>query len=209
MDAAVIFRAHKRWSNKHVLYVKITNAMKILETEEAVIAEQQLVLTELLKDNNYGWTIMNKRHTYTDGRHARVYTDGLIIVVKKPFLCMAGEIFSLIRVKYPDCLGEGMQLLATGSGDIHRYEGYRTMTIRNNEYHNVTDCVTVQGYHQEHRELVTKWGNYQARKTYHHLRDIDGVFGVAETNVSQSFGNYFIIYERSKRSNVEKWFTKL
>ena len=204
MDAAVIFRGHKRWSNKHVIYKKINKAMKKLETEKAITEEQQLVLTELLKDNNYGWTIMNKRHTYTDGRHARVYTDGLIIVVKKPFLRMAQEIFSLIRVKYTDFLGGGMQLLATGSGDIHGYEGYKAMTTRNNEYHNITDCVTVTGYHPEHRNLVIKWGNYKARKVYHHLSDIDGVFDVVETNESQSIGKYFVICERSKRAEVEK-----
>ena len=152
MDAAVIFQAHNKWSNKHVLFVKITKAMKRLETEEAVTEEQQLVLTELLRDNNYGWTIMNKRHTYTDGNNPRVFTDGLIIVVKKPFLRMAQEIFALIRLRYPKCLGGGMQLLATGTGDIHGYEGYRAMTIRNNDYHNNTNCITIQGYHPEHRE---------------------------------------------------------
>ena len=117
---------------------------------------------------------MNKRHTYTDGNNPRVYTDGLIIVVKKPFLRKAREIFALIRVRYPDCLGGGMQLLATGTGDIHRYKGYRAMTIRNNDYQNNTDCITIQGYHPEHRELVIQWAKYPARKTYQHLRDIDG-----------------------------------
>ena len=107
MDAAVIYRAHKRWSNKHVIYVKVTKAMKRLETEKAVTKEQQLILTELLRKNNYGWTIMNKRHTYTDGNNPKVFTDGLIIVVNKPFLRMAREIFALIRVRYPDCLGGG------------------------------------------------------------------------------------------------------
>ena len=40
MDAAVIFRAHNQWSNKHVLYVKLKKAMKKLETEEAVTEQQ-------------------------------------------------------------------------------------------------------------------------------------------------------------------------
>ena len=60
--------------------------MKKLETEEAVTKEQQIVLTELLWYNNYGWTIMNKQHTYTDGNKTSVFTEGLNIVVKKPFL---------------------------------------------------------------------------------------------------------------------------
>ena len=78
------------------------------------------------------------------------------------------------------------------------------MTIRNNDYHNLTDCVTIQGYHTEHRDLVIKWGTYPARKTYHHLRDIDGVFDVVETNESQTIGKYFIICESSKRREIEK-----
>ena len=32
MDAAVIYRAHNQWSNKHVLFVKLKKAMKMFET---------------------------------------------------------------------------------------------------------------------------------------------------------------------------------
>ena len=92
-----------------------------------------------------------------------------------------------------------MQLLATGTGDIHGYEGYRAMTIRNNDYHNNTNCITIQGYHPEHRELAIQWAKYLARKTYLHLRDIDGVFNVVETNKSQKIGKYFCIVDRNKR----------
>ena len=77
-----------------------------------------------------------------------------------------------------------MQLLAIGTSDIHGYEGYRAMTIRNNDYHNATNCVTIQGYHPEHRDLVIQWEKYPARKTYHHLQEIDGVFDVVKTNES-------------------------
>ena len=157
MDAAVIFCAHNKWSNKHVMYVKIKKAMKQLETEQAVNEEQQVVLTELLRENNFGWTILSKRHTYTDGHHPRVHTDGVIIVCLKPFLRKAREIFGLIRVRYPECLGGGMRILPTGIGDTHGYEAYKTMMTRNNDYHNNTDCVTILGYHPEHRELVIKW----------------------------------------------------
>ena len=86
MDAAIIFRAYNKWSNTHTLFVKIKKAMKNLVTEEAVTNKQQIVLTELQRYNNCGWTIMNKRHTYTDGNNPSVFTDGLIIIVKKPFL---------------------------------------------------------------------------------------------------------------------------
>ena len=51
MDIAVIFCAHNKWSNKHVLFVKLKKAMKRLETEQAVNEEQQVVLTELLREN--------------------------------------------------------------------------------------------------------------------------------------------------------------
>ena len=141
---------------------------------------------------------MNKRHTYTDGRYQRIYTDGLIVVVKKPFLRKAQEIFALIRLRYPDCLGGGMTLLATGTGDIHGYEGYQAMTIKNNEYHNITDCITLQGYHPEHRELVIKWGDYKARKVYHHLRDIDGVFDVVETNETSQLKSILLSVKEAK-----------
>ena len=86
MDAAIIFRGHNKYSNKHTLYVKIKKAMKKLETDEEVTKEQLIVLTKLLRYNNYGWTIINKRHTYTDGNHPSVFTDGLIIIFRKPFL---------------------------------------------------------------------------------------------------------------------------
>ena len=103
MDAAIIFRAHNKYSNKYSLYVKIKKATEKLETDEAVTDKQQSVLTKLLWYDNHGYTIMNKRHTYTDGQinHPSVYTDGLIIVVKKPFLRMAWVWFALIRVRYP------------------------------------------------------------------------------------------------------------
>ena len=78
MDAALIYYAHNKWTNKHILYVKLKKAMKRLETEEAVNEEQQVVLTELLRENTFGWTIQSKRHTYIDGNNPRVHTLSLI-----------------------------------------------------------------------------------------------------------------------------------
>ena len=101
------------------MYVKLKKAMKWLETEQAVNEEQQQVLIELLQENTFGWTIQSKRHTYTDGHHPRVHTNGVIIVCLKPFLQKAREIFGLIRVRYPDVLGGGMQILPTGIGNTH------------------------------------------------------------------------------------------
>ena len=54
MDAALIYGGHGKWTNKHVLFDKIKKAMKQLETEQAVNEEQQLVLTELLRENTFG-----------------------------------------------------------------------------------------------------------------------------------------------------------
>ena len=103
---------------------------------------------------------MNKRRTYTDGQtnQPTVFTDRLIIVVKKPFLRIAQEYFALIHVRYLNYLGERMQILTTRTGDIHGYEGYRTMMVWNNDYHNSTDCITINGYHPDHRNLAVSFG---------------------------------------------------
>ena len=97
-----------------------------------------------------------------------------------------------------------MRILPTGIGDTHGYEAYKSMTMRNNNYHNNTDCVTIQGYHSEHRGLVIKWDKILPRKTYKYLRDIDGVFNIVETNENEKIGKYFAICERSKRREVER-----
>ena len=89
-------------------------------------------------------------------------------------------------------------MLATGIGDIHGYAGYTVMMVRNNYHHNSTDCITIQGYHPEYRELAVRWGTYPPRKVYMHLHDIDGVYNVVETNESQRIGKYFIIVDRNK-----------
>ena len=88
MNAAIIYLGHTKYDNKRTLYVKIKKALKQLALDNKVTKEQQSVLSEMQRYNNFGWTIMNKRHTYTDGQtnHPSVFTDGLIIVVKKPFL---------------------------------------------------------------------------------------------------------------------------
>ena len=138
MDAALIYGGHSKWTNKHVLFVKIKKAMNQLETEQAVNEEQQVVLTELLRENTFGWTIQSKRHTYTDGNNPRVHTDGVVIVYLKPFLRKAREIFNSIQVRYPDVLGEFMLILPTGMGDKYGYEAYRQIMMRNNDYNNRT-----------------------------------------------------------------------
>ena len=96
LDVALIYGAHRKWTNKHVLFVKIKKVMKRLETEQAVNEEQQVVLTELLCENTFEWTIQSKRHTYTDGNNPRVHSDGVVIVCLKPFLRKARDIFNLI-----------------------------------------------------------------------------------------------------------------
>ena len=164
MDAALIYGGHGKWTNKHVLFVKIKKAMKQLETEQAVNEEQQVVLTELLRENTFGWTIQSKRHTYTDGNNPRVHSDGVVIVCLKPFLQKAREIFNLIQVRYPEVLGKSMRIVPTGMGDKYGYEAYKQMMMRNNDYHNRTACVTIQGYHPKHRNLDIAWDNLQPER---------------------------------------------
>ena len=98
MDAAIIFRGHNKYSNKNTLYVKIMKALKKLEMDDDVSREQKSVLSELQRHDTFGWTIMNKRHSYTNGQenYQRISTDGLIIIVKKPYLRIARELFAMI-----------------------------------------------------------------------------------------------------------------
>ena len=155
MDAAIIFQGHNTLDNRHSLYDKIMKALDQLELDKDVTSAQQQVLTELRRKDDVGWTIKNKQHSYTDGQpnNGRCFTDGLIIVVKKPFIRIAREIFGEIGVRYPDCLGGGKRIISTGTGDVHGYKGYQAMMIRNNGFHNRTKCITIDGYHPNHQNL--------------------------------------------------------
>ena len=86
MDAAIIFQGHYKYDNKHVIYKKVLKALNKVKLNDDATNEQKRVLKELQRQNHYGWTRINKRHTYTDGVHERISTKGLIIVVKKLFL---------------------------------------------------------------------------------------------------------------------------
>ena len=201
MDVEIIFQGHNKFDNKHVLYSKIMKVLNCLELDDDVTTKQRQVLTELRQQDNFGWIIKNKRHSYTDGQtnNDRCFTDGLIIVVKKPYIQLAREIFAMIRVRYPNCLGGGRQILSTGGGDVYGYKGYIAMMIRNNKFHNTTDCITIDGYHPNHQNLIVSIGDNPSQQAYKLLREIDGVYDVVETNQSQEFGKYFIIVERKKR----------
>ena len=96
MDAAIIFQGHYKYGNKHVIYNKVMKALNKVELDEDATDEQKIVLNELKRKDNYGWTIMSKRHNYTDGAHERILAEGLIIVLKKPLLRLAQEIFLLV-----------------------------------------------------------------------------------------------------------------
>ena len=96
MDAAIIFQRHYKYGNKYIIYKKVMKSLNKLELDEDATNEHKRVLKELQQHDNYGLTIMNKRHTHTDGVHERISTEGLIIVVKKPFLQLAQEIFAMI-----------------------------------------------------------------------------------------------------------------
>ena len=97
-----------------------------------------------------------------------------------------------------------MTILATGNGDVYGYDGYAAIIARNNEFHNTTDCITIDGYHPDHRTLVVAFGNYPAQEVYKHLRGIDGVYDVVETNQSQEKGKYFIVCDRGKQQTAER-----
>ena len=125
MDATIIFQGHNKYDNRHALYGKIMKALNHLELDDDVTTKQQQVLTELRRQNNFGWTIKNKRHSYTDGQpnNDRCFTDGLIIVVKKPYIRLAREIFAMIRVRYPNCLGGRNIYITNGRWRYLRIQG--------------------------------------------------------------------------------------
>ena len=91
MDVAIIVRGHNKYDNRNTLYVKIMKALNKLEMDDDVTTEQQKVLSELRQHDIFEWMIMKKRHSYTDGQpnHKRIFTDRLIIVVKKPCIRLA------------------------------------------------------------------------------------------------------------------------
>ena len=73
-----------------------------------------------------------------------------------------------------------------------------------NEFHNTTDCISIDGYHPDHRELIVKVWILPAQEVYKILRGIDGVYDVVEMNQSQAKGKHFIICDRAKRQQVER-----
>ena len=75
---------------------------------------------------------------------------------------------------------------------------------RNNDFHNTTDCITIDGYHPDHRELVVKVGNLPAQKAYKILQGIEDVYDVIKTNLSQAKGKYFVLCDREHRREVER-----
>ena len=54
MDAAIIYQGHNKYSNKNTLYVKIMKTLKQLEMDEDVTEEQQSVLSEMQRHDNFG-----------------------------------------------------------------------------------------------------------------------------------------------------------
>ena len=127
MDAAIIYQGHHKYGNKHVMWKKIVKALGKMILDEEATDEQKRVLEELQQKEHHNWTIQNKRHSYTDGVHERVSIEELIVVVKKPLLQVAREIFALVQIQFTKCLGGLMTILPTGNGDVYGYEGYAAM----------------------------------------------------------------------------------
>ena len=179
-------------------------ALSKFELSEDATNEQKRVFDELQHTEHQNWTIQAKQHLYTDGVNERVSTEGLIVLVKKPLLQMAREIFGLVSIQFPDCLKGKMTILPTGNGEVYEYEGYAAMIARNNDFHNTTDRITIDQYHPDHRELVVMVGNLPAQKAYKILQGIEGVYNVIKTNLSQAKGKYFVLCDREHRREVER-----
>ena len=88
-----------------------------------------------------------------------------------------------------------MKILATGTGNIYVYKNYVSMLVQNNDYHNSTNCITIDRFHPNYRKLAVKFWKYSMKKVYKHVNGIDGVCDVVETDKSQSVGKYFIIMD--------------
>ena len=76
--------------------------------------------------------------------------------------------------------------------------------IRNSEFHNTTDCITIGGYHPNHQNLQVTVGQNPPQKVHKLLIGSDGVYNVVKTNQSQELGKYSIITERKKQQQVKK-----
>ena len=201
MDAAIIYNRHYKYGNKHVCWKKIVNALGKVEIAEDATDKQKRVLEELQHTEHHNWTIQAKRHSYTDGVNPIVSTEGFIVVVQKPLLRMAREIFALVSIQFPECLVGQMTILPTGNGDVYGYEGYTAMIARNIDCHNTKDFITIDGYHPDHRELVVSFKTLTAQPV---LQGIDVVYDVIETNQSQAKGKYFVFCDRGKRQEAER-----
>ena len=70
----------------------------------------------------------------------------------------------MIRVRYPNFLGGEKQILPTGGGDVDGYKGYVAMMICTNKFHDTTDCITIDGYHPNHRNLIVSIGKIHHNK---------------------------------------------
>ena len=77
------------------------------------------------------------------------------------------------------------------------------MIARNHDFHNTTDCITINGYHPDHLNLEINVGNLPAQKAYKILQEIEGVFDVIKTNLSQAKGKYFVFCDKEHRQEVE------
>lgn len=71
----------------------------------------------------------------------------MVIIVKYPIIRIALEIFSMISVQEPNCLRVGMKTVLTGMADVLGYLRYTTILNNNDDFHNNTEFITINGYH--------------------------------------------------------------
>ena len=97
----------------------------------------------------------------------------------------------MICVVYPNCLGGGMQTLVMVTDDIHGYENYNAILVRNNDYHNSTNYITIDEYHLDYQKLAVRFRNYPSKKVYKHLSEIDGGVGCCRKKQEPESGQVF------------------
>lgn len=129
--------------------------------------------------------------------------EGFVVQVKKHIINLTREIFLMIDIHELDCLGGGLSVLATDMAWELEYNKYSQMFMKNNDFHNNTDCITLVRYPQSYWQAKLNIGNLPPQKAYKYLQRTNDVIDVVETKDSQTEDNCFIIVNKTKRLQTE------
>ena len=110
----------------------------------------------------------------------------------------------MTSVQEPNYFGGRIKILLTNMANVSGYQKYIAMLKRKNDFHNIIDCIIIDGYHPTYCDLHIVIGDQVPQKTYRHLIYIEGVFDVVETNESQSEGKYFIIVDKNIQQQAKQ-----